>query len=295
VGTWNGRYRDDLRRFWKGDENTAWNMAERLSGSPDLFYGNAAPAGRSINFITAHDGFTLNDLVSYNEKHNLANGEDNRDGDSHNNSWNHGVEGPSTDRGINNLRSRQMRNMLTSMLISPGVPMLLMGDEQHRSQGGNNNCWCQDNPLGWMNWESDPEAESLRTFVRRLLKMRQLLRPFLNPDLPLEDSENEQRPWRQWHGVELLKPDWASWSHGFAWSVQTKADGPRIWCGMNAYFKALHFDIPSSPSGWKRVIDTGLPADEDLPAAPPIWRPPSAPMESRSLMLLAAGDIELSF
>lgn len=294
VGTWNGKYRDDLRRFWKGDENTAWNMAERLSGSPDLFNGKAAPAGRSINLITAHDGFTLHDLVSYNDKHNLANGEDNRDGDSHNNSWNHGVEGPSTDRGIINLRNRQARNMLSTLLLSPGVPMLLMGDEQHRSQGGNNNCWCQDNPLGWMNWGVDTEAENLRTFVKRLLRVRKLLRAFINPDVPLEEIENTQFPWRQWHGVELGKPDWASWSHGFAWSVQTAAEGPRFWCGINAYFKALHFDIPNSSSGWKRVIDTALPADEDLPAVPQIWRPPSAPMESRSLMLLVAGDIELN-
>jgi glycogen operon protein len=293
VGTWNGRFRDDLRRFWKGDENTAWNLAERLSGSPDLFGGKPASNGRSINFVTAHDGFTLHDLVSYNDKHNLANGEDNRDGDPHNNSWNHGVEGPSTDKAINALRERQMRNIMATLLLAPGVPMLLMGDETNRSQGGNNNCWCQDNPLGWMHWGNEQDAVALRTFQRRLLSLRLQLQELLNPDKPLLQEANEAQPWREWHGVEHQNPDWASWSHCFAWSLHTPEQGPRLWCGMNAYFKALHFDLPASTSGWRRVIDTGLPPDDDLPAEPPIWKPPSAPMESRSLMLLVAGDMQL--
>ena len=290
VGTWNGRFRDDLRRFWKGDEDCCWAMAQRLSGSPDLYGGQPAPAGRSIHFITAHDGFTLNDLVSYNGKHNLANGEDNRDGDSHNNSWNHGVEGPTTDKAINTLRQRQMRNMLASLLLSAGTPMLLMGDEVHRSQGGNNNCWCQDNPLGWMHWRWDEEGQQLRQFLQRLLQLRRQVLPLIDPELPLAADGSAGRLWRQWHGVEQDKPDWASWSHCFAWSINCPASGPRLWCGMNAYYKALHFDLPPTPSGWRRVIDTGLPAGDDLPADPPLWRPPSAPMESRSLMLLVAAD-----
>ena len=284
VGTWNGRYRDDLRRFWKGDESTAWNLAEGISGSPNLFGGIPAKPGRTINFITAHDGFTLNDLVSYNDKHNLANGEDNRDGDSHNNSWNHGVEGPCTDKAINTLRQRQMRNMLSTLLLSPGVPMLLMGDEVHRSQGGNNNSWCQDNPLGWMAWQGDADADALVLFMQRLLRLRQQLQPLINPEKPFEPI---------WHGVELNKPDWASWSHCFAWSLTGEDQAPKLWCGLNAYFKALHFDIPKSACGWRRVIDTGLPPGDDLPEEPPLWRPPSAPMESRSLMLLVAADIPL--
>lgn len=146
VATWNGRFRDDLRRFWKGDEKTCWTMAQRLSGSPDLFTNTPVHPGQCITFLTAHDGFTLTDLVSFNGKHNLANGEDNRDGDNHNNTWNHGVEGPSSDPAITALRERQLRNLLTSLLLAPGVPMLLMGDEVRRSQGGNNNTWCQDNP-----------------------------------------------------------------------------------------------------------------------------------------------------
>ena len=286
VGTWNGRFRDDLRRFWKGDDNTSWAMAQRLIASPDLYGGEPAAAGKSIHFVTAHDGFTLNDLVSYNGKHNLANGEDNRDGDSHNNSWNHGVEGPSTDPAIKTLRQRQMRNMLCTLLLSAGTPMLLMGDEVQRSQGGNNNCWCQNNPLGWMHWQPGDDGLALKLFVQRLLRLRQQLLPWLDPERPSELSH-------QWHGVEIGKPDWASWSHCLAWSINSPTQGPRLWCGMNAYYKAMHFDLPPTASGWQRVIDTGLPADEDLPAQPPGWRPPSAPLESRSLMLLVASDIEL--
>jgi glycogen operon protein len=286
VGTWNGRFRDDLRRFWKGDDNTSWAMSQRLLASPDLYGGEPAAAGKSIHFVTAHDGFTLNDLVSYNDKHNLANGENNRDGDSHNNSWNHGVEGPSTDAAINTLRQRQMRNMLSSLLLSAGTPMLLMGDEVHRSQGGNNNCWCQDNPLGWMHWQPDDEGLALKLFVQRLLRLRQQLLPWLDPDRPTELEHH-------WHGVEIDKPDWASWSHCLAWSIHSPQLGPRLWCGMNAYYKAMHFELPPTKSGWQRVIDTGLPPDEDLPAQPPGWRPPSAPLESRSLMLLVAADIDL--
>ena len=286
VGTWNGRFRDDLRRFWKGDDNTSWSMSQRLLASPDLYGGEPAAAGKSIHFVTAHDGFTLNDLVSYNDKHNLANGEDNRDGDSHNNSWNHGVEGPSTDAAINTLRQRQMRNMLCTLLLSAGTPMLLMGDEVHRSQGGNNNCWCQDNPLGWMHWQPDDEGLALKLFVQRLLRLRQQLLPWLDPDRPTELEHH-------WHGVEIDKPDWASWSHCLAWSIHSPVLGPRLWCGMNAYYKAMHFELPPTKSGWQRVIDTGLPPDEDLPSQPPGWRPPSAPLESRSLMLLVAADIDL--
>lgn len=291
VGTWNGRFRDDLRRFWKGDDDLAWSLANRFSGSPDLFGGRPAASGRSITFVTAHDGFSLHDLVSYNDKHNLANGENNRDGDSHNNSWNHGVEGPTTDRAVLQLRERQMRNLLATLLLAPGVPMLLMGDEVRRSQGGNNNTWCQDNALGWMHWDHDDGDRQLQRFVARLLRLRSQLSPLIQPDRPLPEGPGKGVPWRAWHGVELGKPDWASWSHCLACSIHGSEDRPLVWLGLNAYFKALHFDIPASPSGWRRVIDTGLPPDEDLPAHPPLWRPPSAPMESRSLMLLVADGL----
>ncbi len=283
VATWNGRFRDDVRRFWKGDEGSCWALAQRISGSPDLFTRTPVRPGQCITFLTAHDGFTLADLVSFNGKHNLANGEDNRDGDNHNNSWNHGVEGPSSDHAIAALRERQLRNLLTTLLLAPGVPMLSMGDEVRRSQGGNNNTWCQDNPLGWMHWLPDSDDLALRSYLQRLLLLRQHLAPLLNPELPLLE-------WR-WHGVELEKPDWASWSHTLAWSLHDASGEPVLWCAMNAYAKAIHFDLPSCQAGWLRLIDTALPPGDDLPVSPQRWSPSGAPLESRSLILMASAAL----
>ncbi|MFM8604936.1 MAG: glycogen debranching protein [Cyanobium sp.] len=250
VASWNGRFRDDLRRFWKGDERTVWPMGQRLSGNPDLYGGAPAAVGRTITFLTAHDGFTLADLVSFDRKHNLANGENNRDGDNHNNSWNHGVEGPSSDPAVTALRNRQMRNLLASLLLAPGVPMLLMGDEVRRSQGGNNNTWCQNNPLGWMHWRPDEDDTAMRGFLTRLIRLRQHLAPLVHPAPPLPEPPQKLNgaanlPWREWHGVELHKPDWAQWSHCLAWSLNDAERGPLLWCGMNAYYKAMQFDLPA--------------------------------------------------
>ena len=300
VATWNGRFRDDVRRFWKGDENTAWSLGLRLSGSLDLYQPRLPHPGQCLTFLTAHDGFTLADLVSFNGKHNLANGEDNRDGDNHNNSWNHGVEGPSSDKAVLALRDRQLRNLLATLLLAPGVPMLLMGDEVRRSQGGNNNTWCQNNPLGWMHWQPDGGDLALRTYLQRLLHLRRHLLDLLNPELPL--AERPQRAaaepaglWRQWHGVEVGQPDWAEWSHTMAWSINDSVQGPLLWCGMNAYCRAVHFALPVCPTGWLRVIDTALPAGEDLPASFSPWKPRGAPLESRSLMLLVSARLLKGF
>ena len=293
IGTWNGRFRDDLRRFWKGDDDCSWLMAKRLAGSPDLYGGRPPAVGRSITFVTAHDGFTLADLVSYNGKHNLANGEANRDGDNHNNSWNHGVEGPSSDHAITALRNRQQRNLLATLLLAPGVPMLLMGDEVRRSQGGNNNTWCQNNPLGWMHWRPDPEDLGLLQFLKRLLLLRRQLASLLNPDQhhpegkPGRPSDSTSL-WREWHGVELHRPDWGSWSHTLAWSLHSADRGPLLWCGLNAFSKAIHFDLPPPSNGWIRVIDTALPLGEDIPRNPEFWSPKGVPLESRSLVLMVA-------
>lgn len=296
ISTWNGRFRDDVRRFWNGDEKSCWPMGQRLLGSPDLFTKTPVRPGQGITFLTAHDGFTLADLVSYSRKHNLANGEDNRDGDNHNNSGNWGAEGPSSDRAIGVLRDRLLRNLLSSLLLAPGVPMLLMGDEVRRSQGGNNNTWCQNNPIGWMHWQPDSDDLALQTFLQRLLRLRGHLAGLLNPELP-HPERGPNKPaqagelWHQWHGVEINQPDWASWSHTLAWSLYQNPTGPLLWCGMNAYGKSIHFDLPVCPSGWVRVIDTALPAGEDLPALARPWRAPSAPLESRSLMLLVAAPL----
>ena len=295
IGTWNGRFRDAVRSFWKGDDDSTWSMAQRLRSSPDLYNGRPASLGRSVNLLTAHDGFTLMDLVSFNSKHNLANGEDNRDGENHNNSWNHGVEGPSSDHAINSLRKRQQRNMLSTLLLARGVPMLLMGDEVGRSQGGNNNTWCQDTPLSWMIWSKEHCDGELLTFVRRLLKLRSQLTELLNPavghsEQPHRRSSDPDGLWRQWHGVQLGKPDWASWSHCLAMSVHRGKRGAVLWAGFNAYYKGMHFDLPKPASPWHRLIDTARPAGEDLPETPEPWSADGVPLEARSLVVMVARE-----
>ena len=169
---WNGKYRDAIRSYWKGDGGLVGELASRLSGSSDLFEHSGRGPTASINFITAHDGFTLHDLVSYNEKHNEANGEDNRDGESHNRSWNCGVEGPTDDPAIKALRERQKRNFLATLFFSQGVPMLLAGDEMGRTQLGNNNAYCQDNEVSWVHWDLGPEARQLLEFTQRIIALR---------------------------------------------------------------------------------------------------------------------------
>ena len=313
IGTWNGRFRDALRSFWKGDDDSTWALAQRLRSSPDLYDGKAASLGRSVNLLTAHDGFTLLDLVSFNGKHNLANGEDNRDGENHNTSWNHGVEGPTSDPAIRALRKRQQRNLLTTLLFARGVPMLLMGDEVGRSQGGNNNTWCQDTPLSWMIWSQAHCDTALLTYAQRLLKVRSQLAELINPlaahsepPPPAPSADTTDQPetpaspappisapeglWRQWHGVELQKPDWASWSHCLAYSVQRGSEGAALWIGFNAYFKAMHFDLPEPTSPWCRLIDTALTAGDDLPTVLEPWSPKGVPLEARSLVVMVARD-----
>jgi glycogen operon protein len=169
---WNDRYRDVVRRFWKGDPGHTPELASRLSGSGDIFDRRGRRPWASINFVTAHDGFTLRDLVSYDQKHNEANREDNRDGAEANDSWNCGVEGPSDDPEIRALRLRQSKNLLSTLLLSQGVPMLVAGDEFGRSQGGNNNAYCQDNDISWLDWDLGPDDRELLAFVRRLVRFR---------------------------------------------------------------------------------------------------------------------------
>ena len=295
IGTWNGHFRDGLRRFWKGDEHTTWAFAQRFKGSPDLYDGKPVAMGHSVNFITAHDGFTLADLVSYNHKHNLANGEDNRDGENHNNSWNHGIEGPTSQPDVLALRRRQQRNLLSTLLLARGVPMLLMGDEVGRSQGGNNNTWCQDSPLGWMVWNEDQCDLELKLFLKRLLKLRNGLPQLFNPLIPARETAKKHPQdhtdlWRQWHGVELSKPDWAAWSRTTATSLHMGSQGALIWMGFNAHKEALSFELPVPASPWTRVIDTSLPAPKDFPEQPVPFRGVTIPLQSRSFVLLIAQD-----
>jgi glycogen operon protein len=169
---WNGKYRDTVRDYWRGEPGTLGDFASRLAGSSDLYEHSGRKPIASVNFVTAHDGFTIRDLVSYNEKHNEANGEGNNDGESHNRSWNCGVEGPTDDPAIQALRARQQRNFLTTLLLSQGVPMVLHGDEIGRSQQGNNNVYCQDNELSWMNWDLEDWQKELLSFAKRVVRLR---------------------------------------------------------------------------------------------------------------------------
>ena len=248
--TWNGHFRDDVRRFWKGDENTVWNIKDKIEGSPN-FYEKYSPITKSINFITSHDGFTLKDLVSFNFKHNFANNEHNKDGENNNNSWNHGVEGPSSNKEINQLRKRQQKNLLCTLFFSKGVPMILMGDEIGRSQGGNNNVWCQNNPLGFMNWNKDDQDHELLAFTKLLIKLRKKYINLINP----KGTSNELLEY-QWHGINVNKPDWSSWSHTIAFSINKKENIPLFWFGLNAYTKDIKFNLPKSKSKWIKLVDT---------------------------------------
>ncbi|MBO6979462.1 MAG: glycogen-debranching protein [Prochlorococcus marinus XMU1428] len=255
--TWNGHFRDGLRRFWKGDKDTAWNMSDKIKGSPSIYKeDNVFP--KSINFITSHDGFTLKDLVTFNRKHNFANREQNRDGDNHNNSWNHGTEGPTTNLLINDLRKRQQKNLILSLLISKGVPMILMGDEIGRSQGGNNNSWCQNNLLGWMNWEHVQQDWELLEYFKYVIKIRKKLINIFNPSFFTNNQTNENIPTYHWHGTTLNSPDWSSWSHTVAFSINKGNSNPLVWTGLNAYSKSIDFPLPKCKYNWLKVIDTSM-------------------------------------
>ena len=256
--TWNGHFRDDLRRFWKGEKDTVWKMSDKIEGSPSIYEVNHT-SPKTINFITSHDGFTLKDLVSFNTKHNFANKEKNRDGDNHNNSCNYGIEGPTTNLLINDLRKRQQKNFLLSLFISRGVPMLLMGDEIGRSQGGNNNSWCQDNALGWMNWYENQQDLELLDFLKSLIKIRKQLNKLINPKFLSNKRNVDNMPRYHWHGTKIDNPDWSSWSHTIAFSINKENTNPLVWTGLNAYSENIDFCIPKTKRSWLKVIDTSCP------------------------------------
>jgi isoamylase len=261
---WNGRFRDDFRAFFRGDENVAPLIADRFLGSHALYGHKEREAEQSVNFVTCHDGFTLNDLVSYNEKHNLANGDDNRDGASHDLSWNCGVEGPTQDPEIERLRNRQVKNLLTVTLISLGVPMIVMGDEVRRTQAGNNNAYCQDNELSWFDWTLVEKHADLHRFVK-LLIARRLLRD-RDPEMRrISLSELLHETTQAWHGTKLFQPDWNPTSHSLAFSAELAREGLLFYIILNGYWEALEFEQP--PPGtrtWRRWIDTSLDSPQDI-------------------------------
>ena len=264
---WNGRFRDDVRSFFRGEEGTIGRFVDRLIGSPSLYGHKQREPEESVNFVTCHDGFTLNDLVSYNGKHNEANGEDNRDGADDNRSSNYGVEGPTEDPAVDTLRTRQVKNFLTVTMLSAGMPMILMGDELRRTQGGNNNAYCQDSEISWFDWTLVTTRADVHRFVT-LLNARRVLR----------DVEHEQRRvalnqlLRQaditWHGVKLGEPDWRPSSHSIALTVRSALDSALYHVILNAYWVPLEFELPSLGRGpddsWRRWIDTSLDSPHDI-------------------------------
>jgi glycogen operon protein len=265
---WNGRFRDDLRRFVKGDPGMVPALATRLAGSSDLYQGSGRAPFHSINFVTCHDGFTLRDLVSYNAKHNEPNGEENRDGSDDNFSWNCGAEGPSAEPAVEALRERQIRNFLALLLLSHGTPMLLAGDEFGRSQDGNNNAWSQDNGTAWLNWNLKTAGADLFRFVRKLIRFRRE-HPVLRRRsfLPGGDGRGIAI---FWGGRLPGRPDWSHESRLLAWHVAAmplEAPGDQVYVIANAHWEAAECELPELRWGeWRRTADTGLPPPDDIAA-----------------------------
>src|SRR5215510_7896745 len=288
---WNGRFRDDVRSFFRGDDGTVVNLADRLLGSPQIYGHKEREADQSVNFVTCHDGFTLNDLVSYDGKHNEANGEDNRDGANDNRSWNCGIEGPTDDPGVEKLRNQQVKNFLTVTMLSVGMPMMLMGDEARRTQGGNNNAYCQDNETSWFDWPLLAKHADVHRFVT-LLNTRRRLREFEPENQRICLNHLLRGANAAWHGVRLGQPDWNVNSHSIALTVEIPGQKMFVHLILNAYWQPLDFELPplnnAQANPWRRWIDTALDSPRDIiewEAAEPIpgytYR-----AESRSVVML---------
>jgi len=264
---WNGRFRDDIRGFIKGDQNTVWKLRERVTGSFDIYKEGDRPAGQSINFTTCHDGFTLDDLVSFDHKHNEANHELNSDGASANLSWNCGVEGPTAGADVERLRKQQIKNFFALTLLSVGTPMLLMGDEVRRTQQGNNNAYCQDNEISWFDWNLCHRNADLLRFVRNMIRLRlNFNQGTKGGRITLEDYLSKARI--EWHGVQLGKPDWGRNSHSVALTLHNIAVSQVRYIAINSYWRPLAFELPpveeNSDAAWLRLIDTSLPSPDDI-------------------------------
>jgi isoamylase len=262
---WNGRFRDDVRSFMKGDEGTVSKFVTRLVGSPDIYSHQEREPEQSINFVTCHDGFTLNDLVSYNSKHNEANNEENRDGGNDNLSWNCGVEGPTNDPAIESLRNRQVKNFLALTLLSVGAPMILMGDEVRQTQYGNNNTYCQNNELSWFDWSLVQKHADIHRFVKQLVHIR-MQRDASQAEYSMSLNQLLAKAPITWHGIKLNQPDWSQASHTIAFTVQSLSSALVMHFMLNAYHDALEFELPQLKEtiNWKRWIDTALESPDDI-------------------------------
>ncbi len=293
---WNGKYRDSVRRFLRGDNGQAHNMVQRLIGSPDMYAGRGAVA--SINFITCHDGFTLHDLFSYNEKHNEANGEHNRDGADDNYSCNCGREGPTNNRKINILRQRQIKNAIALLMVSQGVPMILMGDEIGQSKHGNNNSYCHDNELNWIDWRLLEQNNALFRFVKHCIAFRKV-HPVLRNRQHFRNQDYVGSGYADitWHGVNAWQPDWSCESHTLAFMLCGKHTRSGevldnyIYVALNMYWETLRFEVPGLPEGmtWHLFANTSRPSPEDIyepGIEPPVSHQEHFVLEDRSVIIL---------
>jgi isoamylase len=262
---WNGRFRDDVRSFLRGDSGTVGKVADRLLGSPEVYGHKQREAEASVNFVSCHDGFTLNDLVTYNQKHNEANGEGNRDGSNDNCSWNCGVEGPTDDPAIEKLRNRQVKNFLTLTMLSLGMPMIVMGDEVRRTQRGNNNAYCQDDESSWFDWTLLKKHADVHRFTK-LLMARRVRRDASAEQQRVSLTNLLRQGTIAWHGVNLWRPDWSNNSHSVALGASTRLAGLTVHLIMNAYWEPLNFELPLLEGGrtWRRWIDTSLDSPNDI-------------------------------
>ena len=290
---WNGRFRDDARSFFRGEDGSLARFADRMVGSPEIYGHKEREPEQSVNFVTCHDGFTLNDLVSYDQKHNEANGEENRDGADDNRSWNCGVEGPTDDPAVEKLRNRQVKNFLTVTLLSVGLPMILMGDEVRRTQRGNNNAYCHDNETNWFDWTLVAKHADVHRFVT-LLNARRILRDVEHERQRISLAQLIRQANKAWHGVKLGQPDWSQQSHSIAFSAELREERILFYMILNAYWEPLHFELPPVSNGsanpWRRWIDTAL--DSPLDIVPWETAPPipgySYRAEARSVVVLFA-------
>jgi glycogen operon protein len=285
---WNGRFRDDVRRFLRGDSGTVGALATRLAGSADLYQDDGRAPYHGINFITSHDGFTLADLCAYDAKHNEANGDNGAGGSNDNFSWNCGVEGPTEDPAVNALRRRQMRNAAAILLVSQGVPMILGGDERGRTQFGNNNAYCQDNELSWLDWGDDADSRTLRRFFRLLIDFRKR-----HPNVRRRSfAEGAEGGWPAiwWHGTKLNQADWSQESRHLGMHLPGGGNDDDVYVIVNGDAAAREFDLPPLSRGrrWRRVVDTMLLPPNDIagPRDEPIVRASTYPAGPRSVVIL---------
>jgi glycogen operon protein len=288
---WNGRFRDDVRAFVKGDAGHAGTIGQRFLASPDIYGHRNREPEQSINFVTSHDGFTLNDLVSYDRKHNQANREGNLDGHDQNFSWNCGVEGPTDDPDIERLRLKQIKNLFTINVLALGVPMLVMGDEVRRTQNGNNNAYCQDNEISWLDWNLLQKQTDLHRFVQLLIDYRRQLPE--RADLRLSLAEVISRARVQWHGAKLDCPDWGHESRSIAFTIET----PDKWYHVifNAYWEPIDFQLPPLPDDfepWHQIIDTDKVPPEDIGEGVPVKDEKTYAAQARSTVVLNATQVK---